>query len=103
MVMRNNRCYHQELMEVQRMCNRMNRGIEQRAHRQRHQRPEHRLRQARAEHVASTREGPIENPKDLGPALQAGRRRRQAWRTGGGRRGHATPVKHELYAHLTRR
>ena len=28
MVMRNNRCYHQELMEVQRMCNRMNRGIE---------------------------------------------------------------------------
>jgi acetolactate synthase-1/2/3 large subunit len=69
MVMRNNRCYHQELMEVQRMCNRMNRGIEK-AHIGNDINDPNIDYAKLAQGFGVYAEGPIENPKDLGPALK---------------------------------
>jgi thiamine pyrophosphate-dependent acetolactate synthase large subunit-like protein len=69
MVMRNNRCYHQELMEVQRMCNRMNRGIE-RAHIGNDINDPNIDFAKMAQSMGVHGEGPIENPNDLGPALK---------------------------------
>jgi acetolactate synthase-1/2/3 large subunit len=69
MVMRNNRCYHQELMEVQRMCNRMNRGLENAHIGNDINNPNVDFAKL-AQGFGVYAEGPIENPKDLGPALK---------------------------------
>jgi len=68
MVMHNNRAYHQELMHIQRMGNRRNRGID-RAH------IGTTLDDPAIDYATLARsmgwyaEGPIENPNDLEPAL----------------------------------
>ena len=68
MVMHNNRAYHQELMHIQRMGNRRNRGID-RAH------IGTALDDPAIDYATLARsmgwyaEGPIENPNDLEPAL----------------------------------
>ena len=49
-VMHNNRAYHQEVMHLQRMANRHNRGIDRARIGTTIDRSEHRLREARAEH-----------------------------------------------------
>ena len=46
-VMRNNRAYHQEVMHIQRMADRRQRGIDRR-HRQHDYGPQHRFRKSRA-------------------------------------------------------
>jgi acetolactate synthase-1/2/3 large subunit len=69
MVMRNNRCYHQELMEVQRMCNRMNRGIEK-AHIGNDINNPNIDYAKLAQSLGVHGEGPVERPADLGPALR---------------------------------
>jgi acetolactate synthase-1/2/3 large subunit len=68
-VMRNNRCYHQELMQVQMMCNRMNRGVEN-AHIGNDITSPNIDYAKLAQGLGVYAEGPIENPKDLGPALR---------------------------------
>ena len=68
-VMNNNRAYHEEVMHVQRMGNRRERGVDRAHIGNDDQRPGDRLRQARAEHGRHA-EGPITNPNDLGPALR---------------------------------
>ena len=50
MLMHNNRCYHQEIMHIQRMAAIHNRPHTHGAHRHRDHRSRHRLRQARAGH-----------------------------------------------------
>ena len=69
-VMNNNRAYHQELMHVQRMCNARNRGVDRGTDRQRDHGPEHRLREDGAVGMGVYAEGPITDPKELGPALR---------------------------------
>jgi acetolactate synthase I/II/III large subunit len=68
-VMRNNRCYHQELMQVQMMCNRMNRGVDK-AHIGNDITNPNIDYAKLAQGLGVYAEGPIENPKDLGPALR---------------------------------
>ena len=53
--MHNNRAYHQEVMHVQRMANRHNRGITRAPHRHNARQPEHRLREDRRRAWACTR------------------------------------------------
>jgi thiamine pyrophosphate-dependent acetolactate synthase large subunit-like protein len=68
-VMHNNRAYHQELMYLQRMCNRHDRGIDRAKIGTTLQDPNidfARLAQSMGVHA----EGPIADPKDLGAALQ---------------------------------
>ena len=67
-VMHNNRAYHMELMHVQRMCNARNRGVDRGDHRQRADRPEHRLREAGAVHGRLRRRADHQ-PEGSGPAL----------------------------------
>jgi thiamine pyrophosphate-dependent acetolactate synthase large subunit-like protein len=68
-VMHNNRGYHQEVMGLQKMANRRLRGID-RAH------IGTTLREPNIDYAAMSKsmgvyaEGPIENPKDLAPALK---------------------------------
>ena len=68
--MHNNRAYHQELMQVQIMADRHNRGIDARQHRQRLTDPQidyAKLAQSMGVHG----EGPITDPSDLAPGDQA--------------------------------
>ena len=68
-VMRNNRAYHQEVMEVQRMCNRMNRGIDRASIGCELGNPN--IDYAKiAQGMGVYAEGPIDNPKDLAPAIK---------------------------------
>jgi acetolactate synthase I/II/III large subunit len=68
-VMHNNRAYHQELMHVQRMANRHNRGIDRAVIGTTLEDPNidySKIAQGLGVHA----EGPITDPKDLGPALR---------------------------------
>ena len=68
-VMHNNRAYHQELMHVQRMANRHNRGIDRAMIGTTLEDPNidySKIAQGLGVHA----EGPITDPKDLGPALK---------------------------------
>jgi thiamine pyrophosphate-dependent acetolactate synthase large subunit-like protein len=68
-VMHNNRAYHQELMHVQRMANRHNRGIDRAVIGTTLDDPNidySKIAQGLGVHA----EGPITDPKDLGPALR---------------------------------
>jgi acetolactate synthase I/II/III large subunit len=68
-VMHNNRAYHQELMHLQRMANRHNRGVD-RAH-VGTTIDDPNIDYAKvAQGMGVYTEGPIENPKDLAPALK---------------------------------
>jgi len=68
-VMNNNRAYHMEMMHVQRMCNARNRGVD-RAN------IGNELVDPNIDYAQMVRglgvytEGPIDNPVDLGPALE---------------------------------
>ena len=67
-VMNNNRSYHMEIMHVQRMCNARNRGIDRGMIGSELTDPNidyAKLAQSMGVHA----EGPITNPKDLGPAI----------------------------------
>jgi thiamine pyrophosphate-dependent acetolactate synthase large subunit-like protein len=66
--MNNNRAYHMETMHVQRMCNRRNRGIDRGEIGNTLVDPNidyAKLAQSLGVHA----EGPITNPKDVGPAI----------------------------------
>jgi thiamine pyrophosphate-dependent acetolactate synthase large subunit-like protein len=68
-VMHNNRSYHQEIMHLQRMANRHNRGIDRAAIGTTIEDPN--IDYAKmAQSMGLFAEGPISNPKDLGPALR---------------------------------
>ncbi|MBI1872460.1 MAG: twin-arginine translocation signal domain-containing protein [Acidobacteria bacterium] len=68
-VMHNNRAYHQELMHLQRMANRHNRGIDRAHIGTTIERPN--IDYAKlAQSMGVYAEGPIENPADLAPALR---------------------------------
>ena len=54
-LMHNNRAYHQEIMQLQRMANQHNRGMDALRHRHHHHRPEYRLRETGAEHGRAAR------------------------------------------------
>jgi acetolactate synthase-1/2/3 large subunit len=67
-VMHNNRAYHQELMHVQKMCNRHNRGIDQ--GRLGSELVDPAIDYAKvAQGLGVHAEGPITDPADLGPAI----------------------------------
>jgi acetolactate synthase-1/2/3 large subunit len=67
-VMNNNRAYHQELMHVQRMCNARNRSIDRGEIGSTITDPN--IDYAKlAQSMGVYAEGPISNPKDLGPAI----------------------------------
>ena len=68
-VMHNNRAYHMEVMHVQRMCNARNRGID-RAQIGSELVDPHINYAKMAESMGLYSEGPIDNPGDLGPALE---------------------------------
>jgi acetolactate synthase I/II/III large subunit len=68
-VMHNNRAYHQELMHLQRMANRHNRGVD-RAHIGTTIDTPNIDYAKVAQGMGVYAEGPIENPKDLAPALK---------------------------------
>jgi len=69
MLVHNNRCYHQEIMHLQRMANRHNRGVE-------NARIGTEIRNPNIDYAKIAQgygvysAGPISNPKDLGPAIQ---------------------------------
>jgi len=68
-VMHNNRSYHQEIMHLQRMANRHNRGIDRAAIGTTIEDPN--IDYAKmAQSMGLFAEGPVSNPKDLGPALR---------------------------------
>ena len=68
-VMHNNRAYHQEVMHLQRMANRHNRGIDRAAIGTTIEDPN--IDYAKmAQSMGLVAEGPITDPKDLGPALK---------------------------------
>jgi acetolactate synthase I/II/III large subunit len=67
-VMNNNRSYHMEIMHVQRMCNARNRGIDRGMVGSELKDPN--IDYAKmAQSMGLYAEGPITNPKDLGPAI----------------------------------
>lgn len=68
-VMHNNRAYHQEVMHLQRMSNRHNRGIERAAIGTTIEDPNIDYSKL-AQSMGLYAEGPITNPKDLGPAIK---------------------------------
>jgi acetolactate synthase-1/2/3 large subunit len=68
-IMHNNRAYHEELMHVQRMANRHNRGIDRAGIGTTFTDPNMDFAKL-AQSMGVYAEGPIENPKDLGPALK---------------------------------
>jgi thiamine pyrophosphate-dependent acetolactate synthase large subunit-like protein len=68
-VMHNNRAYHQEVMHVQRMANRHNRGITQAAIGTTIDNPNIDFA-ALARSLGVHAQGPITDPKDLGPAIR---------------------------------
>jgi thiamine pyrophosphate-dependent acetolactate synthase large subunit-like protein len=67
-VMNNNRAYHQEVMHVQRMCNARNRGVDRGLTGSTLTDPNIDFAKL-AQSLGVYSEGPITNPKDLGPAL----------------------------------
>ena len=68
-VMHNNRAYHQEIMHIQRMGNRRNRGLDRA--RIGCEIADPNIDYAKlAQAMGCYAEGPIDNPKDLGPALK---------------------------------
>ncbi|HTG73825.1 MAG TPA: thiamine pyrophosphate-dependent enzyme, partial [Terriglobia bacterium] len=68
-VMHNNRSYHQEIMHLQRMANRHNRGIDRAAIGTTIEDPN--IDYAKmAQSMGLFAEGPVSNPKDLAPALR---------------------------------
>ena len=69
MVMHNNRAYHQEVMHLQRMANRHNRGVD-RAHIGTTITDPNIDFAKLAQSMGVAAEGPIDNPADLGPALK---------------------------------
>jgi acetolactate synthase I/II/III large subunit len=67
-VMNNNRAYHMEIMHVQRMCNARNRGVDRGMIGSELTNPN--IDYAKmAQSMGVHGEGPITNPKDLGPAI----------------------------------
>ena len=68
-VMHNNRAYHEELMHVQRMANRHNRGIDRAKIGTTFEDPNIDFAKL-AQSMGVYAEGPITDPKDLGPALR---------------------------------
>ena len=64
-VMHNNRAYHQEVMHVQRMANRHNRGIDRAPHRHHASRIPTSTIAKMAQGMGVYAEGPITDPKDL--------------------------------------
>jgi acetolactate synthase-1/2/3 large subunit len=68
-VMHNNRAYHEELMHVQRMANRHNRGVDNATIGTRFDNP-HIDFASIAKGFGLHGEGPITDPKDLGPAIK---------------------------------
>jgi acetolactate synthase I/II/III large subunit len=68
-VMHNNRAYHQELMYIQRMCNRHNRGIDRAKIGTTLQDPNIDFAKL-AQSMGVYGEGPITDPKELGPAIR---------------------------------
>ncbi len=68
-VMHNNRAYHQELMHVQRMANRHNRGIDRAVIGTTLEDPDIDYSKV-AQGLGVHAEGPITDPKDLGPAIR---------------------------------
>jgi acetolactate synthase I/II/III large subunit len=68
-VMHNNRAYHQELMHLQRMANRHNRGIDRAHIGTTIDEPNVDFAKV-AQGMGVFAEGPIENPADLAPALK---------------------------------
>jgi thiamine pyrophosphate-dependent acetolactate synthase large subunit-like protein len=68
-IMHNNRAYHQELMYIQRMCNRHNRGIDRAKIGTTLQDPNIDFAKL-AQSMGVYAEGPITDPKDLGPAMR---------------------------------
>ena len=67
-VMLNNRAYHQEIMHVQRMCNQRNRGVDRGTLGSTLTDPNIDFAKV-AQGMGVYAEGPITDPKDLGPAL----------------------------------
>ena len=90
-VMHNNRAYHQEVMHLQRMANRHQRDITTAE-------IGTTIKNPNIDYAALARsmgvhgEGPITDPKDLGPAIDSRDGRRLARRTGPGRRRHAASL-----------
>ena len=68
-MMHNNRAYHQEVMQIQIMANRHNRGIHRAGIGTTLTDPNIDFRKL-AESMGTYAEGPISDPKELGPALQ---------------------------------
>ena len=68
-VMHNNRAYHQEVMHIQRMANRHNRGITRAGIGTTIQDPNIDFARV-AQGMGVYAQGPITDPKDLGPALR---------------------------------
>ena len=68
-VMLNNRGYHQEIMHVQRMCNQRNRGIDRGTMGSTLLDPNIDFAKV-AQGLGLHAEGPITDPRDLGPALR---------------------------------
>ncbi|PYU21973.1 MAG: thiamine pyrophosphate-binding protein, partial [Acidobacteria bacterium] len=68
-VMHNNRAYHEELMHVQRMADRHNRGIDRAGIGTTFTDPNVDFAKL-AQSMGVYAEGPIDNPKDLAPALR---------------------------------
>jgi acetolactate synthase-1/2/3 large subunit len=68
-IMHNNRAYHQEVMHVQRMCDRHSRGIDRASIGTTITDPNINFAMV-AKGMGVYSEGPIEDPKDLGPAIQ---------------------------------
>jgi acetolactate synthase I/II/III large subunit len=68
-IMHNNRAYHEELMHIQRMADRHNRGIDQAGIGTTFTDPKMDFAKL-AQSYGVYGEGPIENPKDLGPAIK---------------------------------
>jgi len=67
--MLNNRGYHQEIMHVQRMCNERNRGVDRGTMGSTLTDPHIDFAKI-AQGMGLHAEGPITDPKDLGPALR---------------------------------
>ena len=68
-VMLNNRAYHQEIMHVQRMCNQRNRGVDRGTMGSTLTDPNIDFAKL-AQGLGVYADGPITDPKDLGPALR---------------------------------
>ena len=91
-VMHNNRAYHQEVMHIQRMANRHQRGITRWGIGTTIDTPNVDFAKV-AQGMGVYGEGPIENPKDLGTGAATGARRREEGRARVGGRRHAAALR----------